>query len=157
MVFMMKWKTSTEYKKRKHRIRQDEDKKTEEIELRKLRKSTAKVFKQIWTRSQHRNEEMKGLSKWNQVSWWRQWFGRPVPTTVTFVRLVRVARYLNLRTHRPGHPVLNTQSKTLSPHRIPLELRSHRPRPITRGKSSGDFQTFTDSVTRRTTIPSWML
>ena len=39
-------KTSTEYRKRKHRITQDEDKQTEEIELRKLRKSLVKVFKQ---------------------------------------------------------------------------------------------------------------
>ena len=38
-------KTSTEYRKRKHRITQDEDKQTEEIELRKLRKSSVKVFK----------------------------------------------------------------------------------------------------------------
>ena len=38
-------KTGTEYKKRKHRIIQDEDKQTEEIELRKLRKSSVKVFK----------------------------------------------------------------------------------------------------------------
>ena len=37
--------TSTEYRKRKHRITQDEDKQTEEIELRKLRKSSVKVFK----------------------------------------------------------------------------------------------------------------
>ena len=50
---------------------------------------------------------------------------------MTVVRLVRAARYLNLRTHSPGHPVLNTQLRTPSPHRIPLELRSHRPRPIT--------------------------
>ena len=40
-------KTSTEYRKRKHRITQDVDKQTEEIELRKLRKSSVKVFKQI--------------------------------------------------------------------------------------------------------------
>ena len=40
-------KTKTEYRKRKHRITQDEDKQTEEIELRKLRKSPVKVFKQI--------------------------------------------------------------------------------------------------------------
>ena len=40
-------KTRTEYRKRKHRITQDEDKQTEEIELRKLRKSSVKVFKQI--------------------------------------------------------------------------------------------------------------
>ena len=40
-------KTSTEYRKRKHRITQDEDKQTEEIELRKLRKSPVKVFEQI--------------------------------------------------------------------------------------------------------------
>ena len=39
-------KTGTEYRKRKHRITQDEDKQTEEIELRKLRKSSVKVFKQ---------------------------------------------------------------------------------------------------------------
>ena len=38
-------KTSIEYRKRKHRITQDEDKQTEEIELRKLRKSSVKVFK----------------------------------------------------------------------------------------------------------------
>ena len=38
-------KTSTEYRKRNHRITQDEDKHTEEIELRKLRKSLVKVFK----------------------------------------------------------------------------------------------------------------
>ena len=38
-------KTSTEYRKRNHRITQDEDKQTEEIELRKLRKSSVKIFK----------------------------------------------------------------------------------------------------------------
>ena len=38
-------KTSIEYRKRKRRIAQDEDKQTEEIELRKLRKSSVKVFK----------------------------------------------------------------------------------------------------------------
>ena len=38
-------KTGTEYRKRKHRITQDEDKQTEEIELRKFRKSSVKVFK----------------------------------------------------------------------------------------------------------------
>ena len=38
-------KTSTEYRKRKHMMTQDEDKQTEEIELRKLRKSSVKVFK----------------------------------------------------------------------------------------------------------------
>ena len=40
-------KTDTEYRKHKHRIKQDEDKQTEEIELRKLRKSSVNVFKQI--------------------------------------------------------------------------------------------------------------
>ena len=45
-------KANTEYRKRKHRIAQDEDKQTEEIELRKLRKSSDKVFK-------HRYDEMK--------------------------------------------------------------------------------------------------
>ena len=58
-------------------------------------------------------------------------FVGPVPVVVTTVRLVRAARYLNLRTHSPGHPVLNTQLRTPSPHRILLELRSHSPRPIT--------------------------
>ena len=38
-------KTSIEYRKRKHGITQDEDGQTEEIELRKLRKSSVKVFK----------------------------------------------------------------------------------------------------------------
>ena len=38
-------KTGTEYRKRNHRITQDEDKQTEEIELRKLRKSSVEVFK----------------------------------------------------------------------------------------------------------------
>ena len=38
-------KTGTEYRKRNHRITQDEDKQTAEIELRKLRKSSVKVFK----------------------------------------------------------------------------------------------------------------
>ena len=38
-------KTSTEYRKRNHRITQNEDKQTEEFELRKLRKSSVKVFK----------------------------------------------------------------------------------------------------------------
>ena len=40
-------KIDTEYMKRNHRITQDEDKQTEEIELRKLRKSSVKVFNQI--------------------------------------------------------------------------------------------------------------
>ena len=40
-------KTSTEYRKRKHRITHDEDRQTKEIEQRKLRKSSVKVFKQI--------------------------------------------------------------------------------------------------------------
>ena len=40
-------KTNTEYRKHKHMIKQDEDKQTEEIGLRKLRKFSVKVFKQI--------------------------------------------------------------------------------------------------------------
>ena len=40
-------KTGIEYRKRNHRITQDEDKQTEEIELRNLRKSSVKVFEQI--------------------------------------------------------------------------------------------------------------
>ena len=47
-------KTNTEYRKRNHRITQDEDKQTEEIELRKLKKSSVKIFK-------HRYEEVKEL------------------------------------------------------------------------------------------------
>ena len=43
-------KTGTEYRKRKHMITQDEDKQTEEIELRKLRKSSVKVFKHRYER-----------------------------------------------------------------------------------------------------------
>ena len=41
-------KTSTEYRKRKHMITQDEDNQTEEIKLRKLRKSSVKVFKHTY-------------------------------------------------------------------------------------------------------------
>ena len=54
-------KTSTEYRKRNHRITQNEDKQTEEIELRKLRKSSVKVFK-------HRFEQVNNTvtRKWNQ-------------------------------------------------------------------------------------------
>ena len=44
-------KTSTEYRKRKHRITQDEDKQTKEIKLRKLRKSSLKVFKHRYEQS----------------------------------------------------------------------------------------------------------
>ena len=40
-------KTSTEYRKRKHMITREEDGQTEEIEMRKLRKSSVNVFKQI--------------------------------------------------------------------------------------------------------------
>ena len=65
-------------------------------------------------------------------------FVGPVPVAVTTVRLVREAE-IQLR-----RPCL---------HLIPLELRTPRPRPITRGKSSSDFPTFTNSVTRRSTIP----
>ena len=44
-------KTNTEYRKCKHRIAQNEDKQTEEIELRKLRKSSVKVFKHRYEQS----------------------------------------------------------------------------------------------------------
>ena len=44
-------KTGTEYRKRNHRITQDEDKQTEEIELRKLRKSSVKVFKHRYVKA----------------------------------------------------------------------------------------------------------
>ena len=47
-------KTSTEYRKRKHRITQDEDKQTEEIELMNLRKSSVKVFKHIYEQALNR-------------------------------------------------------------------------------------------------------
>ena len=57
-------KTSTEYRKCKHRIAQDEDKQTEEIELRKLRKSSVKVFKHRYEQVHNAaNEEMKQLRK----------------------------------------------------------------------------------------------
>ena len=57
-------KTSTEYRKRKHMITQDEDGQIEEIELRKLRKSSVKVFKQIRTSTHNnRDEEMQELKK----------------------------------------------------------------------------------------------
>ena len=55
---------STEYRKRKHMITQDEDKQTEEIELRKLRKSSVKVFKHRYEQTLNTlNEEMKELRK----------------------------------------------------------------------------------------------
>ena len=44
-------KTGTEYRKRNHRITQDEDKQTKESELRKLRKSSVKVFKHRYEQS----------------------------------------------------------------------------------------------------------
>ena len=44
-------KTDIEYRKRKHRIAQDEDKQTKKIELRKLRKSSVKVFKHRYEQS----------------------------------------------------------------------------------------------------------
>ena len=47
-------KTSTEYEKRKHMITEDEDKQTEEIELRKLRKSSVKVFKHRYEQTLNR-------------------------------------------------------------------------------------------------------
>jgi len=56
-------KTGTEYRKRNHRITQDEDKQTEEIELRELRMSSVKVFKQYDQVLPHRNEELKELRK----------------------------------------------------------------------------------------------
>ena len=57
-------KTSTEYRKRKHKITQDEDKQTAEIELRKLRKSSVKVFKHRYEQVHNTaNEEMKELRK----------------------------------------------------------------------------------------------
>ena len=46
--------TSTEYRKPKHMITQDEDKQTEEIELRKLRKSSVKVFKHRYEQALNR-------------------------------------------------------------------------------------------------------
>ena len=76
------------------------------------------------------NQQEKEV-KMKPVTRWRQWYVGPVPVAVTTVRLVGAARYLNLRTHSPGHPVLNTQLRTPSPHCILLELRSHSPRPIT--------------------------
>ena len=56
-------KTITEYKKRKHMITQDEDKQTEEIELRKSRKSSVKVFKHRYEQTLNTVMEMKELRK----------------------------------------------------------------------------------------------
>ena len=57
-------KASTEYRKRKHRITQDEDKRIEEIELRKLRKSSVKVFRHRYEQTLNTvNEELNGLRK----------------------------------------------------------------------------------------------
>ena len=50
-------KTNIEYRKRKHMITQDEDNQTEEIELRKLRKSSVKVFKHRY--EQEHNKVMR--------------------------------------------------------------------------------------------------
>ena len=50
--------TNTEYRKRKHGIAQDEDKQTEEIKLRKLRKFSVKVFKHRYEQS-HNTVMMK--------------------------------------------------------------------------------------------------
>ena len=44
-------KTSTEYRKRNHRIHKMKTIQTEEIELRKLRKSSVKVFKHRYEQS----------------------------------------------------------------------------------------------------------
>src|SRR3954471_17163267 len=69
------------------------------------------------------------------------------------VRLLspRDSQILSPQLQVPTMLVLLTRPSSLD--RILLELRTHSPRPITRGKSSGDFQTFTDLVTRRSTIP----
>ena len=57
-------KTGTEYKKSKHRITQDEEKRTEEIERRNLRKSSVKVFKHRYEQALNTiMKEMKGLRK----------------------------------------------------------------------------------------------
>ena len=56
-------KTSTEYRKRNHRITQDEDKQTEEIELRKLRKSSVKASNRYEQAHNYCNEKMKELRK----------------------------------------------------------------------------------------------
>ena len=53
-------KTGTKYRKRKHRISQNEDKQTEEIELRKLRKSLVNVFKHRY--EQHNTVMRNGKS-----------------------------------------------------------------------------------------------
>ena len=56
-------KTSTEYRKRNHMITQDEDGQTEEIELRELRKSSAKSSNRYEQAHNNCNEEMKELRK----------------------------------------------------------------------------------------------
>ena len=62
-------RTSTEYRKRNHRITQDEDKQTEEIELRKLRKSSVKVFKHRYERGNERVEEIEPVRLVKTMIW----------------------------------------------------------------------------------------
>ena len=65
-------KTNTEYRKRKHMIIQDEDKQTEEIELRKLRKSSVKVFKHKYEQAHNGNgrvEEIEPVSLVKTMIW----------------------------------------------------------------------------------------
>ena len=66
-----------------------------------------------------------------------QGFVRPVPVAVTTVRLVREAE---IQLRRPRL------------HLIPLELRTHSPRPITLVSLQGRLPTFTDFVHRRSTM-----
>ena len=95
-------------------------------------------------------------------------FVGPVPVAVTTVRLVREAEIqlrrpclhlipLELRTHSPGHLVLNTQLRTLSPQCIPLELRSHRPRPITLVSLQGRLPNLHRLRSPKIHNDSWML
>ena len=95
--------------------------------------------------------------KMKPVTCWRQWCVGPVPVAVTNVHLVGAARYLNLRTHSPGHPVLNTQFRTPSPHRILLELRSLSPRPITLVSLQGRLPNLHNLHSLAIHNVSWML
>ena len=113
-------KTSTDYRKRKHMIVQDEDGQTEEIELRKLRKSLVKVFKQIWTSTQQQKWGNERVEEIEQVS-----------SVKTMIWQTSSNCCLSYTSGWSGwvFKLEDTQSRTHSPHRIILELRSHRPHP----------------------------
>ena len=130
-------KTSTEYRKRKHRItkgrrRTDWRNRTEEIE---------KVFSQSLQTdmNRHTTTDMRKCKSWgNRTS--------KLDEDNDLVASSNCCLSCSSGWSGWVFKLEDTQSWTHSPHRILLKLRSHRPRPITRGKSSGDFQTFTNSI-----------